>query len=166
MTESNIELVMKKYGKLIPKKKRELLKRELVIASDDSFDTIMSTPTKNLHLTHVLSIVLGPLGVDRIYLGDSGTGVLKIALGVLAIGVKLGYDVEITQKNNDIGQYGWAIPALLGAYGLFIVADVAFAYMKAKNINADLILSAASDSYYARKDAGVEESNDGAAETV
>lgn len=165
MTESNIDQVIKKYGKLIPKKKREILKKELDSAPDEAFEKIMSTPTKNLHLTHIFSILLGPLGIDRIYLGDNGIGVLKVALGVFVLAIKNGYDIESAQKNNDIGQYSWLIPAMIGLYGLYIVADVALAYFKAKNINADLILSAVSDSHFVMK-SEEENSQDASAEAV
>lgn len=64
-------------------------------------------PRKNWLLALILSVVLGPFGVDRFYLGHIGLGIAKLLLSWATLGIWWIIDIILiaTRKVNDQNFY-------------------------------------------------------------
>ena len=60
---------------------------------------------KNPMITLILSIFLGPVGIDRLYQGGPKVFLCKIALVLFTLGTwwlpDIGYSIPMTQENNS-----------------------------------------------------------------
>ena len=98
MTESNVELILKKLGKKLPKNCKEDLKTKLLLADDSKVDTILKQKYYNPKSTLLCAIFLGGIGVDRFLIGEVGKGICKILFGWMTCGIWAFVDIFRTHK--------------------------------------------------------------------
>ena len=78
MDAQKVDMFMMSNGSFFPEEKAMLI-REKLLSSDESKWVVLSTlQFKNPTTALILSIFLGPYGVDRFYIGDTGIGVGKL----------------------------------------------------------------------------------------
>ena len=85
MRTKNIKQIISKYKWRIPRKSVNSLISDLSNAPDDCFDGLMQLKTKSRLKCVLLSFLL----LDRFYIGDFRTGILKIVLIASVILIKL-----------------------------------------------------------------------------
>ena len=65
------------YGNRLPIESMEMAKNKL-LSMDHSVASIRMAQFKDPTMALILSVIVGPLGVDRFYIGDVGLGVGKL----------------------------------------------------------------------------------------
>ena len=65
------------YGSRLPIESMEMAKNKL-LSMDHSVASIRMAQFKDPTMALILSVIVGPLGVDRFYIGDVGLGVGKL----------------------------------------------------------------------------------------
>ena len=98
MDNSKVATLVAQYKDLIPEEQILTFKSALEKAEDGAYERLMTVPTKNPTTVILLSIFLGGLGVDRFYIGDSGTGIAKLLLGWLTAGIWPLIDIFVCHK--------------------------------------------------------------------
>lgn len=89
MTEAKERIALEKLGKNVPKEKYGALVVKLKASDDKHFEALMALPLKSKIATILFAIFLGSIGVDRFYIGDTGTGVAKIVGTLIPILLKV-----------------------------------------------------------------------------
>ncbi|HAZ20200.1 MAG TPA: hypothetical protein DCY75_08540 [Clostridiales bacterium] len=89
MDAERVDMFLMTSKKYFPTEKIVFLKEKLLAADDSKFNLIQAMDFKDPTTLLIISIFLGPLGVDRFMLGDVGIGVLKLltagVCGILTI---------------------------------------------------------------------------------
>ncbi|MGN1062338.1 MAG: TM2 domain-containing protein, partial [Candidatus Scatosoma sp.] len=74
-------------------------------APDEKYNSLVNVSLKSSTTTLLLSIFLGGIGVDRFYIGDTGTGICKLLFGWLTLGIWPLIDIfccyKKTKKKNS-----------------------------------------------------------------
>lgn len=126
MNSNNINKVMNKLEKQIPKNCQTSFRKNLAKATDDCVNKLLCAPIKKKGTTLALSIFLGGFGVDRFYLGNPTLGVAKILMMMI-----------ITPFSSNTG-YGTDL-CIISA--LWYIVDIFLTCKKAKKINYGILES-------------------------
>ncbi len=79
MADSNkVNLFLSLHAKDLPERSLLSVKTALTNASDEKVDTLSLLQFKDPTTMLIISLFLGGLGIDRMMLGDTGLGVLKL----------------------------------------------------------------------------------------
>lgn len=98
MEKNKVNAIVTQYKDAIPENRVLQLKNALLNASDSVYENLTEINVKSSTVTLLLSIFLGGLGVDRFYIGDTGTGVAKLLFGWLTLGIWPLCDVFVCYK--------------------------------------------------------------------
>ena len=127
MTANRIFVVMKKYGKAIPKERAYLLEERLRYVPNEWLDEIMfCVPIKSKIATVLFSIFLGGVAVDRFYIGDGKGAGLKLSLRILAL------------IFSWVPVLGWVLNI---SSSIFCIVDIFLTYRIAKQQNLNNLLA-------------------------
>ena len=126
MTKERVMVAMEKFKKQIPSYQDEAIKKLLEEADDNCMDALMSLPLKGKIKTLMFSIFLGGIAVDRFYVGDTGLGISKLIIRLIAL---------FTSAIPVVG----LIASL--ATNIWSFADIFLTYRKARVINFERIAS-------------------------
>ncbi len=89
MEQQKINMYLLANQKYFPEEKIVFLKKKLEEADEEKLELISAVSLKDPTVIMIVSILCGPLGVDRFLIGDIGMGVLKLltlgCCGILAI---------------------------------------------------------------------------------
>lgn len=104
-------------AKYFPNDKITYIQERLNFLSENKQNLLLlqSTNFKDPLLTLIFSLLLGCFGVDRFYLGQTGLGILKLILSLMAI--------------------GW----------IWVVIDLFLSHQKAKELNFEQVMTTLSD---------------------
>ena len=97
MEKDHVTQFMSIHGNKFATENHPMIKRRIEALPDERFDEICAINYKSPTTALIFSILLGPFGVDRFYLGEIGKGILKLfTLGFCFIGLIL--DILSAQK--------------------------------------------------------------------
>ena len=97
MEKDHVTQFMSIHGNKFATENHPMIKRRIEDLPDERFDEICAINYKSPTTALIFSILLGPFGVDRFYLGEIGKGILKLfTLGFCFIGLIL--DILSAQK--------------------------------------------------------------------
>lgn len=89
MTQEKLDMFFLSNSKYFPASKMAIIKERLERLDDSKLTVISSIEFKDPTTLLLVSIFLGPLGIDRFMLGDTGMGILKLltagVCGILAV---------------------------------------------------------------------------------
>lgn len=98
MNDVLVEDAFEHFQKVIPPRWTIAFKKALREANDDRYERLMQcqivSPTKTL----LFSIFLGLFGVDRFYMKETASGVVKIFLGIITFGVFTLFDIFFSHR--------------------------------------------------------------------
>lgn len=77
MEKNQVDQLIALYGNRLPVESLEIV-RSKMLEMDYSVTSVKMTQFKDPTLTLILSILIGSLGIDRIYIGDVGLGIAKL----------------------------------------------------------------------------------------
>lgn len=102
MEKDKVNQIMQMVDDKIPNEKRYVLRSKLASIADERAEelalNISSCKFYDSKTTLLFSIFLGGLGIDRFYLGDTGTGIGKLLLGWLTFGIWPFIDIFFSYK--------------------------------------------------------------------
>ncbi|MCL2562523.1 MAG: TM2 domain-containing protein [Oscillospiraceae bacterium] len=102
MDQQRVDMYMLTNQKYFPPEKMMYLKEKIQSLPDDKFMLLTSIELKDPTTLLLISIFLGPLGVDRFMLGDIGMGVLKLlTLGLCGVLTIIDW-FTISKKTRDL----------------------------------------------------------------
>lgn len=78
METQKVDMFMMSNGSNLPEEKAFMVREKLAATDDNKWNVISSIQFKNPTTALILSILLGPLGADRFYIGDTGLGIGKL----------------------------------------------------------------------------------------
>ncbi len=81
MEQQKIDMFIMTNQKYFPAEKIMYIKEKLKTVDEEKFTLISTVELKDPTTILLVSLFLGPLGVDRFMLGDTGMGVLKLLTG-------------------------------------------------------------------------------------
>lgn len=81
MDKQKIDLYLTTNAKYFEPSAIPIIRQKLETADDSAFLSVQACELKDPTTLLLVSIFLGPLGIDRFMLGDSGMGVLKLLTG-------------------------------------------------------------------------------------
>ncbi len=81
MEQQKVDMYVMGNQKYFPAEKMMYLREKLETADDRKYAMLTSVELKDPTTLLLVSLFLGSLGVDRLMLGDSGMGVLKLLTG-------------------------------------------------------------------------------------
>lgn len=87
MEKEKVNAILMQYKDTIPSEKLSYLKSALEKASDSAYDSLSMCKAYNITTTLLLSLLLGGVGADRFYLGDTGLGICKLLFSWLTFGI-------------------------------------------------------------------------------
>lgn len=86
MDASKVDMYIMTNQKYLPAEKIVYVKEKLLSADESKFNLLSTIEFKDPTTILLVSIFLGPLGIDRFMLGETGMGILKLlTLGVCGI---------------------------------------------------------------------------------
>lgn len=86
MDASKVDMYIMANQKYLPAEKIVYVKEKLLSADESKFNLLSTIEFKDPTTILLVSIFLGPLGIDRFMLGETGMGILKLlTLGVCGI---------------------------------------------------------------------------------
>lgn len=71
-------MLLMTYSKYFPEENMIMLKEKFDVMDDDKVSMMYTLALKDPMIALILSLVAGPLGIDRFYIGDTGLGVAKL----------------------------------------------------------------------------------------
>lgn len=77
MEKNQVDQLIALYGNRLPVESLEMVKSKM-LEMDYSVTSIKMAQFKDQTITLILSILIGSLGIDRIYIGDVGLGIAKL----------------------------------------------------------------------------------------
>lgn len=105
MQQDKVNMLIMQYKNAIPDNEIYVFREALKNAPDEKYDYLVNVPLKSASTTLLLSIFLGGIGVDRFYIGDTGTGICKLLFGWLTLGIWPLIDIfccyKKTKKKNS-----------------------------------------------------------------
>ena len=81
MDKQKIDLYLTTNAKYFEPSAIPIIRQKLETADDSTFLSVQACELKDPTTLLLVSIFLGPLGIDRFMLGDTGMGVLKLLTG-------------------------------------------------------------------------------------
>ncbi len=78
MEQSKIDLFVSSMNDKFPSEKMMAIRAQLEKMDDEKLPVVQSLNYKNPTTLLIVSLFLGPLGVDRFMLGETGLGVVKL----------------------------------------------------------------------------------------
>ena len=78
MEAQKIDILTASMKDKLTAQQRYMLREVLVNTPDERFAVLVSLPYKSPFIALVISLLVGYLGIDRFYLGDTGLGVAKL----------------------------------------------------------------------------------------
>lgn len=78
MEQQKIDMYIMTNQKYFPASKIMYLKEKLAAIDDSKFSLISTIELKDPTTVFLISLFLGPLGIDRFMIGETGMGVLKL----------------------------------------------------------------------------------------
>ncbi|MDG5767897.1 TM2 domain-containing protein [Balneolales bacterium ANBcel1] len=78
MNEQKVDMFIMSNSKYFEPYHLETLRQNLLKAEESRFNRIQVTSFKDPTLALVVSLLGGPLGIDRFYIGDVGLGIAKL----------------------------------------------------------------------------------------
>ncbi len=78
MDANKLDMYVMTNAKYFPAEKMAVLRDKLSTADDSRYTMISSIELKDPTTITLISVFLGPLGIDRFMIGDTGMGILKI----------------------------------------------------------------------------------------
>lgn len=89
MEQQKIDMYIMTNQKYFPAEKMVFLKDKLRTMDEEKFSLVSAVELKDPTTLLLVSLFLGPLGIDRFMLGETGMGILKLltggCCGILAI---------------------------------------------------------------------------------
>lgn len=83
MDTAKLDMFVMSNQKYLPAEKIVFIKEKLKNIDEERFALVSSVEFKDPTTILLVSIFLGPLGIDRFMLGDTGLGILKLLTGGL-----------------------------------------------------------------------------------
>ena len=83
MDTAKLDMFVMTNQKYLPAEKIVFIKEKLKNIDEERFALVSSVEFKDPTTILLVSIFLGPLGIDRFMLGDTGLGILKLLTGGL-----------------------------------------------------------------------------------
>lgn len=141
MQTEHVDILFKKYKKMVPAEQAVLLKSKLEIANDSVYDTIDLVKLRYPIVTVLLALFLGFVGADQFYLGRNGAGIRKMIIPAMLL------IIRFVMGDMELGLIVMlaALAFMLIApivYFIWLLADVCKAAGRTKAKNLNLILSA------------------------
>ena len=78
MEESKVDMFMMINNSNFPSMSLPSIRQRLVSMPDDRFATVQSFQFKSPTTAIIISVLIGSLGIDRFYIGDTGLGIAKL----------------------------------------------------------------------------------------
>lgn len=102
MDIQKVEAYIMANAKMFPGENIFMIRDKLLALSEDDCVKLYAMDFKDPTVSIVLSVLLGGLGIDRFYIGDTGMGVLKLLTGGLC-GILTIYDwCTIMRKTREM----------------------------------------------------------------
>lgn len=77
MEQSQVEQLIAAYGNKLPLEAIQTI-REKLQAMDYNTASVILSQAKDPTISIILSVLVGSLGIDRLYIGDIGLGIVKL----------------------------------------------------------------------------------------
>ena len=84
MKQEQVDVFMSLNESKLPAYKRGAIVKQLLEVDDSKWSLLKVINFKNTAVAFILSFFLGGLGLDRIYIGDTTTGVGKLVVTILS----------------------------------------------------------------------------------
>ena len=78
MDANKVDTYLIANGKFFKPEQIPFIREKLLSLDESKWVTLQSLPLKDTTTSLILSILVGVLGVDRFYIGDTGLGILKL----------------------------------------------------------------------------------------
>lgn len=102
MDVNKIDNFFSSNGKNLPVEKSAEIREKLEAVDDKRYATISSVALKDTTTMLLISIFLGGFAVDRFMLGKTGSGIAKLLLGYLTLGIWWLVDIcTITKQTRE-----------------------------------------------------------------
>lgn len=103
MDQNKVDQFIMMNGKYLPQEQLLSIKSSLEMMDDSKWTSVQFMQFKDPMISLILSLLVGSLGIDRFYIGDTLLGVLKLlscgGFGLWAI-IDLFLIMEATRQNN------------------------------------------------------------------
>lgn len=105
MEQQKVDMFMMMNNKYLPES-QILFVRERLLAADDSKESLLhAIQFKDPIIALILSLLVGGIGIDRFYIGDTGLGIAKLitcgGLGIWAL-IDLFLIMSATREKNFV----------------------------------------------------------------
>ena len=153
-----VSQALQKYRGSIERNSWESFIQALRSAPDSCADEFMQMRPKSKLLTTLISLVGGPLGLDRIYLGDIKGGIAKLILNVVSAAL-CAIPFIVFGATGAMGVFGiFLFVGFIGAIvgGALYLTDLISLRRKAKDVNYKKLAGFLHDKTGEAKAAGVE----------
>ena len=105
MEQQKVDMFMMMNNKYLPES-QILFVRERLLAADDSKESLLhAIQFKDPIIALILSLLVGGIGIDRFYIGDTGLGIAKLitcgGLGIWAL-IDLFLIMNATREKNFV----------------------------------------------------------------
>lgn len=78
MDQQKVDMFVLSNGSNLPEEQVPFVREKLVAADEEKWNALSTIQFKNPTTALILSVLLGGLGIDRFYIGDTGLGIGKL----------------------------------------------------------------------------------------
>lgn len=139
MDESKVDMFIIQKGKFFPSEQVPFIREKLLAFDDDKWTHLFTVKMKDPFMALMISILVGTVGADRFFLGQTAFGVCKLLLFIVFFFVY--FAVIITSDEDPSWTLIVGFLLLTVAILTWYLIDIFNASRRAKEINLNLILT-------------------------